>query len=106
MPDVFGRGASIPIVTPRNSAIRGASDVARRVLLRDNGKRQVQMTAAPMRGGRASPGEGPMQTDVWYELAIRDLSGTERAILDLLRDAEETQGAPEDPTDDEEDAAA
>ncbi len=47
-----------------------------------------------------------MQTDVWYELAIRDLSGTERAILDLLRDAEETQGAPEDPTDDEEDAAA
>lgn len=47
-----------------------------------------------------------MQTDLWYELALRDLSGTDRTMLDLLKDAEEAQGAPQDPADEEEDAAA
>ncbi len=37
-----------------------------------------------------------MQSDVWYELALRDLTGTENVVLELLRDAQAAQGAPDD----------
>ncbi|MGH7391355.1 MAG: hypothetical protein ACREM3_18135 [Candidatus Rokuibacteriota bacterium] len=47
-----------------------------------------------------------MQADVWYDLALRHLTGTDDAAQGLLRDAE-IAGAPENLTDDaeEEDAA-
>lgn len=41
-----------------------------------------------------------MQSDVWYELVLRNLSGTDQAMLDLLRDAETAQGAPAASADD------
>jgi hypothetical protein len=47
-----------------------------------------------------------MQTDMWYELALRDLSGTDQAMLELLRDAETAQGAPANPADDAEEGSA
>jgi len=47
-----------------------------------------------------------MQTDIRYELALRELSGTDQAMLELLRDAETAQGAPADPADDVEEGSA
>lgn len=41
-----------------------------------------------------------MQSDVWYELVLRNLSGTDQAVLDLLRDAGAAQGAPKESADD------
>lgn len=43
-----------------------------------------------------------MQTDVWYELALRDLRGTDQTMLELLRDAETARGVPKDPAEDAE----
>jgi len=35
-----------------------------------------------------------MQTDLWYDLVLRDLVGHDEVVRELLRDAEAAQGAP------------
>lgn len=46
-----------------------------------------------------------MQADVWYDLVLRDLTGTDSAVQELLRDAE-TAGAPANLADEAEESDA